>query len=217
MDITERKSAEEQRDLVLREMSHRIKNLFAVTRGVVALSARSARSAKDMATAIQGRLAALTYAHELMLPGLRDTGESASQNTTLHGLIRAIVAPYVGGRSPGREGVVVAGPDWPIGGNAITNAALVLHELATNAAKYGALSSPEGVVSVDSSTDNDMLSLTWKERGGPALASEPSSEGFGSLLTRTIVQGQLGGQLSKTFEPEGLTVHLSVPLDRLKN
>ena len=213
----QRRRAEEQQTLLLREMSHRVKNLFAVTSGMVALSARSASTPQDVVVSVQERLAALTRAHELTRPGLIGTRHHADQNTTLHALIHTIFAPYVTGRAKGKEGIILTGCDPLIGGNAITNVALVLHELATNAAKYGALSAPGGVVHIDCSQATGELSLRWKELGGPLINEEPAGEGFGGLLIRRIINDQFGGRLSREWEPEGLIVHLSVPLDRLKS
>jgi PAS domain S-box-containing protein len=213
-DISERRRAQEQQNLLLREMSHRVKNLFAVTGSLVTLSARSARTPQDVATAVRERLAALTRAQELTRPGLTGTGGEVVQDRTLHGLIGTIFAPYVDRRSNGDEGVILIGPDVPIGANAITNVALVLHELATNAAKYGALSSPEGAVHIDCSLENDELLLIWKERGGPLLDGAPDAEGFGSMLARRIVD-HFGGRISNDWERDGLVVRLSIPVERL--
>jgi len=214
-DITERRRAQEQQNLLLREMSHRVKNLFAVTSGLVALSARYAGTPQEMAAAIQERLDALTRAHELTRPGLIDTCEKAAHKTTLHALMRAIFAPYVNTHSKGRENIDLTGPDLPIGESAITSVALVLHELATNAAKYGALSCPDGVIHIDCSLENDELLITWKERGGLSLNEPPDGEGFGSMLTRRIVTHQFGGRLSSDWEPDGLVVRISAPVNRL--
>ncbi len=215
-DITDRKRTQEQQTLLLREMSHRVKNLFAVVGGLVTLSARSARTPDDMAAAVRDRLAALTRAHELTRPGLLGGKDSVGQATTLHALIRAIFAPYTSGQSGG-GGLALSGADLPIGSNAVTNLALLLHELATNAAKYGALSSPAGAVQIDCSVVNNALSLIWKERGGPPLEKQPNSEGFGGVLSRRIVSAQFGGELSKEWAREGLVVRLSVPVERLSN
>jgi two-component sensor histidine kinase len=182
---------------------------------LVALSARSARTPQDVATAVRARLAALTRAQELTRPGLIGTGDEVVQNRTLHALIGTILAPYVDARPKGHEGMILTGPDVPIGANAVTNVALVLHELATNAAKYGALSSPEGAVHVYCSVENDELLVTWKERGGPSLDGPPDAEGFGSVLTRRIVIDHFGGRISNGWERDGLVVHLSVPVERL--
>ena len=202
-DISERKRSQDQQSLLIREMSHRVKNLFAVTSGLVGLSARSASTPRELADAVQERLAALTRAHELTRPGLISIGKTDGDKTTLHALIRAIFAPYVNRHSEGHEGMVLTGLDLPMGGNAITSVALVLHELATNAAKYGALSSLEGVVHIDCSLENNDLLLTWKEHGGPSIDRPPDVEGFGSMLARRIVSGQFGGRLSNDWEPDG--------------
>ena len=114
-DISERRRAQEQQNLLLREMSHRVKNLFSVTSSLVTLSARSARTPQDMETAVRERLAALTRAQELTRPGLIGTGDEAVQETTLHALIGTIFAPYVNRRSKGHEGIILIGPDVPIG------------------------------------------------------------------------------------------------------
>jgi two-component sensor histidine kinase len=214
-DISERRRAQEQQDLLLREMRHRVKNLFSVTSSLVTLSAGSARTPQDMATAVRGRLAALTRAQELTRPGLIGTGDEAVQEGTLHALIGTIFAPYVNRRSEGHEGMILTGLDVPIGANAITNVALVLHELATNAAKYGALSSRGGAVHIDCSLQNDQLLLTWKEHGGPSLDGLPDAEGFGSMLVRRIVIDHFGGRISDDWGGDGLVVHLSVPIERL--
>ena len=168
-----------------------------------------------MATAVRERLAALTRAQELTRPGLTGIGGEVVQGGTLHGLIGTMFAPYADRRSTGHEGMILIGPDVPIGANAITNVALVLHELATNAAKYGALSSPEGAVHIDCSLENDELLLIWKERGGPLLDGAPDAEGFGSMLARRIVIDYFGGRICNDWQRDGLVVRLSVPVERL--
>jgi PAS domain S-box-containing protein len=213
-DITERRRAQEQQNLLLREMSHRVKNLFAVASSVVTLSARSADTPENMAKAVRARLDALTRAQELTRPGLMGTPEKSSPDTTLHALVRTIFSPYVDW-SKERERVSISGPDVPIAGSAVTSLALLLHEFATNAAKYGALASPSGCVHLDWSADEHVLALTWKEHGGPAVDGPPQGEGFGSLLARRIVSSQFGGRLSRDWKPEGLTLHLSVPIEQL--
>src|SRR6266849_2173765 len=213
-DITERKRAQEQQSLLLREMSHRVKNLFAVASSVVTLSARSADTPENMAKAVRARLDALTRAQELTRPGLISTPEKSNPDTTLQALVRTIFSPYVDW-SKERERVSISGPDVPIAGSAVTGLALLLHEFATNAAKYGALASPTGCIHLDWFADGRELALTWKEHGGPAVDGPPQDEGFGSMLARRIVSSQFGGRLSRDWRPEGLTIHLSVPIERL--
>ncbi len=215
-DITERRRAQEQQNLLVREMSHRVKNLFAVTSGLVTLSARSARTPADMAEAVRERLGALARAHGLTRPGLMNGGEKPAQDTTLHALVQTIFAPYVDPeRVKGHGFFIITGPCLPVGGNAVTSIALIMHELATNAAKYGALSSPGGYVHIDWSVKKDELLLTWKEHGGPSIDGPAEHEGFGSSLVRRLVTGQFEGQLSYDWKPKGLIIRLSVPVERL--
>jgi PAS domain S-box-containing protein len=214
-DITESKQAQETQNLLLGEMRHRINNLFAVTNALVGMSARSARTPQEMATAIQARLTALSRAHGLTRPSLVDT-EAKARQTMLSTLIRAIFAPYANEGSEGPERIVITGCDLPIGEKAITNVAPVLHELATNAAKYGALASSTGVVHIDCALAKDELLMTWKEQGGPSINGDPDQEGFGGKLARQIVVHQFGGKIFNEWNPGGLFAHLTLPLKHLQ-
>lgn len=212
-DISERRRAQEQQNLLLREMSHRLKNLFAVASGVVTLSARYATTPEEMAKAVRDRLDALTRACDLTRPGLIDPAEKSGRDTTLHALARTIFSPYMD--SKGCDRIVISGPEVPIRGSAATSLALLLHEFATNAAKYGALASVSGCVRVDWSVDEDELALTWEECGGPPVERQPECEGFGSLLARRIVSSQFRGRLCHDWKLEGLRMYLSVPIEQL--
>ena len=215
-DITERRQAQEQQQLLLREMDHRVKNLFSVASSVVALSARSAGTARELASAVQERLAALARAHALTLSTISDT-DKAADATTLHALIGAISAPYEDPAGEGATRITITGPDLPISGRAMTGLALLLHEFATNAAKYGALSTAAGRIEVDCSEDENLFHIQWSESGGPLIRHEPTNEGFGSLLARLTVTGQLGGELSKEWLPDGLVIELSLCRDRMNS
>ena len=215
-DITERKRAQEQQKLLLEEMNHRIRNLFALASSMVALSARSAATPEAMADAVRARLGALARAHGLTLPRLAGAGENPEGPPTLHALVRTIVSPYLEAGHETAQRVAVDGPEITIGGGAVTGLGLLLHEFATNAAKYGALSTAAGRVDVSWAVEGDQLLLTWRERGGPPLAGDTgASEGFGSMLARGTVEGQFGGQIFRDWRPDGLTVRLSLPLARL--
>ena len=211
-DITERRQAQRQQNLLLREMNHRTKNLFALASGVVTLSTGSARTPDELARSVRGRLTALAKAHELTLPDLTGGATTVSRATTLHALLRVVLSPYVDLAAGQGERLVICGPDVAIGGNAVTGVALLLHELATNATKFGALSTPEGRIEVDGVVADDKLRLTWKERGGPPPDGPAQSEGFGSVLARNVVERQFCGQISRTWEADGLTVHLTLPM-----
>jgi PAS domain S-box-containing protein len=212
-DITERRRAQEQQDLLLREMNHRVKNAFALAIGLVRLSTRSARTPEELGSAIEGRLAALGRAHTLTLSQRPKDDRIGNQTTTMHALIRTILAPYLDATGEGRTRV--SGDDTPIGGSSTTAVALLLHEFATNAAKYGALSAPEGNIEIQCAVEGDQFALTWIEHGGPPIACRSEAEGFGSLLTQSTVQRQLGGEISREWRPEGLVIRLCVPRDRL--
>lgn len=206
-DITDRKRTQEQQALLLREMNHRVKNLFALASGVVSLSSRSAGTAEELAEAVQARLAALARAHALTLPS--DTDGKAHPRAGLRALAETILSPYVG--IEGR--ITINGSEVRCGPRCATSFALLLHEFATNSVKYGALSRPDGRVIVTWSSDGQ-LDLQWVEEGGPTRRQPISYEGFGSLLTKATIMG-LGGSLTRDWTKDGLKLSLSAPLDRM--
>ncbi len=206
-DITDRRRAEQQQRLLLREMNHRIKNLFTLAIGIVGLSGRAA-GAEDVTNAIRERLSALARAHELTLHVFDDR----ARVTTLRALVESILEPYRDPAAPDR--VVLEGDDLTIGGSALTGIALLIHEFATNATKYGALSSPTGRITIRWASQDDHVTILWQERDGPAIAHPPSEEGFGSSLARSTVR-QLGGALAREWSRDGLVMQLSIPAERL--
>ena len=211
-DITERRQAREQQHLLFREMNHRVKNLFALSGSILALSARCARTPSELAGAVQERFLALARAHDLTLPDLTNPEMKSERATTLATLVQTILSPWA---TEGHAAVTVSGPEVPVSGKVAEGLALLLHEMATNAAKYGALSSESGHVEVSWCLSEDELILTWRERDGPPLSSQPEKEGFGSLLAGLTVTDRLGGKISREWNKEGLTVKLSAPLERL--
>jgi PAS domain S-box-containing protein len=215
-DITERKRAEEQQRMLLREMDHRVKNLFALAAGVVSLSAGSANTVKELSSAVRERLAALARAHALTLPAMTSDGSKRIEpSTTLHDLIRTILAPYDGPTNGDRSRAAISGPDVRLAGGLVTTFALLLHEFATNAAKYGALSTPAGHIDIACSEGDGRFDLTWQERGGPRIDGPSESEGFGTRLARGTIKDQLRGEIYRDWKPEGLTIRLSVARDRI--
>ena len=208
-DITELQKNRHRQQLLLREMGHRVKNLFALSSSIVDLSARTAGTAQELAESARGRLAALARAHALTFPhGLNP----APKATTMQSLIRTILAPFDAPAvdSPGSR-IAILGVDPPVSDGAVTSLALLLHEFATNAAKYGALSSPEGTVEVVCAEEGDAIVLVWTERGGPPVVEPKGSEGFGGVLSRIAVNSQLKGEMTRDWRPEGLVVRLTVP------
>ncbi len=210
-DITDRKRAEEQQRLLLKEMSHRVKNLFSLAGSIVSISARHAGTPEEMAEAVRERLGALSRAHELTLPDMR-AGEIVNPSTNLEALLRAMVDPYLDPETA--QQIDIAGPEVAVRGHALTGMALLLHEFTTNAAKYGALSESDGRLAIDWSIVDGEVRLVWKEAGGPALAGGPEARGFGSILTDATA-AQLGGRIERDWEADGLVIRLFVPLGRL--
>ena len=214
-DITQRKVAREQQSLLVRELNHRIKNLFAITGGMITLSARSATTPTEYASNIRGRLNALWAAHDLILPS--STGLTGRANPSdLETLLRRILSPYVQAvcDDPAAR-LSLHGPFTPLSAQAVTTFALIVHELATNAAKYGALSSGEGKLAIAWECVDRILILKWEERDGPQISGPPKAEGFGTVISNQSVQAQFGGTISHEWCAKGLSVALSVPMDRL--
>lgn len=210
-DITEHHAAEEVKQLLTRELTHRVKNLFAIANGMVSMTARTAKDPSEMAQILRGRLSALSRAHELVRP-VTDPGNRTDQDVDLEKLIVAVLAPY---RQPDGHKIFVQGPGIEVGPNTMTSLALVLHELATNAAKYGCLSRPEGSLAIHWTVDQEAVDIRWVEKGGPPILEPPSFEGFGTQLALRSITGQLGGSLAREWLHEGLRVHMNLPLTRL--
>ena len=212
VDITIQKEAQERQRLLAREANHRVKNLFAVFHGMINLSARSARTPLEMAQSLRGRLDALMRAKDLIRPGIMGT-EAHSERTTVDEVVRTVLQPYDDGTS--LERIVVSGPDVPVGAKAVTSLALALHESATNAAKYGSLSKPDGAIRIKWETQGGDCHLEWEETGGPMIFAPPQAGGFGSVLTERSITGQLGGKIEYDWRRNGLKLSVTVPLDRL--
>jgi PAS domain S-box-containing protein len=216
-DITDRRRAEERQRLLLNEMNHRVKNLMVLAGSVVSLSARSATDVQQLVDEVRERLAALARAHELTLPKDPEIAEDYETSTTLHALIRTIVAAFDERQAAAASRVSISGVDVDVAaGGPLTSLALLLHEFAANAAKYGALSTPSGRVEITCAGEGEELQVTWTEHDGPTV-SMPTDEadGFGSLLTRATVRNQLGGSIERDWRPDGLVIRLSVARERL--
>ncbi len=210
LDVTGRKQAEEGHELLAGEMSHRVKNLLAIASGLTAITSRSATSIQEMASELTGRLTALGRAHDLVRPLAAGTGTAA----LLGDLLSILLAPYDDlGAFKGR--IRVAVERTGVGSSSATGIALVIHELATNSMKYGALSVPTGTLDVTSVAEADRIVLTWLERGGPPVEPPARPSGFGSLLVRRSVTGQLAGTIDYDWSIDGLIVTLGIDRARL--
>lgn len=211
LDITARKEVEEERQMLLREMNHRVLNIFSMTRSMVHLTARSSATPADMSKRLFGRLDALARAHDLLRPALRD-GVPSERVTSLRSLIEAVVAPYA---TAEENRISIEGPDLAVCAVAATGLTLVLHELATNAVKYGALANDAGTVRVRWTLDEDALAIEWDERGAPLLGGPPPQVGFGTRLIEGSLKG-LGGTVARHWREDGLHVLLTVEPARLR-
>lgn len=206
-----RRALEEQ-ELLTREMNHRVKNLFAMSTGMIRVSAAKAGSAQELAGLLAGRFGALARAHDLVR---RHDPRSASEAATadLAELIRTIVSSAVGGR----ERFSLSGPDVLCGQHAVISLALVIHELATNAVKYGALSLPQGHVTISWALEDGNIVLKWIETGGPPIESLPTRQGFGTILIDRTITSRFRGTASHDWRREGLAARFTLAADSIES
>ena len=210
LDVTGRKQAEEGHELLAGEMSHRVKNLLAIATGLTHITSRSTTTTTDMARELTQRLTALGRAHDLVRPLPEGQGEAA----LLGDLVSVLLAPYDDlGAFSGR--IRVAVERMGVGEASATSLALVIHELATNAVKYGALSSATGTLDISTAWNGDQLELIWAESGGPEVTAPPEPSGFGSKLVHRSVSKQLGGSIEYDWLSDGLVVTLRLDRERL--
>ncbi|WP_281373735.1 PAS domain-containing protein [Parvularcula dongshanensis] len=213
VDITERREAElalerslESARLTLREVDHRVKNIFALVPALVTMSARGTSDIQEVVRTVDRRVAALSRAHSLTI-GLATSREGFD----LRALTEAVLEPY----AP-REPFVFEGPAIRLNASNANVMSLALHELATNAAKYGALSHEEGKVeiswTIEGEGSNRTLAMVWRERGGPAIERPPSRLGFGSRLIEALFQSA-GGFVVNQWPREGRVSHLTLRND----
>ncbi len=195
-------------ETLAREMNHRVKNLFSIVGGMIALTARTADNAIDMARVLQGRLSALDLAHSMVSPALAD-GRVNTQKLELDDLINRLLQPHL---TSGTNQVRIDLPELWLSGRAVTDLALVVHELATNAAKYGALSVPEGAVTIKGMVQDEAFRIGWHEEGGPAISEPPKGKGFGSRLIETTIERQMNGALDSNWDSAGVVHTLTLPL-----
>ncbi|MFN4042004.1 MAG: PAS domain-containing protein [Brevundimonas sp.] len=210
-DIDDLKRMEQGKELLSQELSHRIKNIFAVVSALVALSARQHPEAKAFSAELRTRINALARAHEFVRPHT-ETSRPTVGTMTLHAFLADLFRPY---ESEGQARVIISGDDAVFDDQAATSVALLFHELATNAAKYGALSRSEGRVELTTRDAGDRFILEWAETGGPVVAGPPMRTGFGSSLTRLSVESQLGGRLEQEWRQSGLRVLADLPATAL--
>ncbi len=206
-DITERKASEQRQKLLMDELNHRVKNTLATVQSLASQTARSAHTPTAFRDRFEGRLIALSKAHDQLTS---HHWESAD----LRELLSGSLAPYAG---VGPERVILRGEDVVLRPRAVLTLAMAMHELTTNAAKYGALSVPGGCIEIHwrpvrGDSGELRLRIDWTERCGPSVA-EPKQRGFGSKLIEGSIAAELGGTARLTFEPQGLRCEILIPME----
>lgn len=208
-DVSERVAAEERRTLLNNELSHRLKNAFAVVQSIVSQTLRNTTDPAAASKVLSQRIQTLSRAHDILLAGSRDAG-------SMEAVVRSAVALH-----DADERMRLHGPDLTIGPKAALSLALTMHELATNAGKYGALSVPEGYVEVawtverEGTNRHPTLTLDWIERGGPPVTA-PTRRGFGTRLIEMGLSGSAGGSVDLDYDAAGLRCRIVAPLTELQ-
>ncbi|KAA3506236.1 PAS domain S-box protein [Agrobacterium vitis] len=200
-DITARKEAERAQHLLIGELNHRVKNVLATVAAIARQTFAGAQDIDIARTAFDARLQSLARAHDLLTRG---SWKAASLRTA----VSEALSPYP------PEQFNISGPDVEVSPKAVVGLALILHELATNAAKYGALGVSSGKVTLswDVSPSNAQLDLSWQESGGPQV-TPPTRRGFGSRLIEALSSGQLGGKVDLSYDVYGVRCMINAPLD----
>jgi two-component sensor histidine kinase/PAS domain-containing protein len=201
-DITERKQADEHRDLLIRELHHRVRNTLAMVQGMANATANSAHDLTHFKETFARRIASLAMTHALLT-------DEKNQTTTLSRLVRQEMEAL--GMA---DRLDLTGPDLLLASELAVPIGMALHELATNALKHGALSAAQGRVHLNCTLNEDVGDISWRESGGPVVT--PSERrGFGVQVFERVIQVQLGATTSRVFAPDGLCVTISIPRDKL--
>ncbi|HKX78479.1 MAG TPA: CHASE domain-containing protein [Novosphingobium sp.] len=193
------------RTSLTRELNHRVKNTLANVLSIAALTRRRSKTIDDFTDSLTARIKALSATHDLL-------SQSDWSNAPLGDVVRSELAPYMEGAETHVE---MSGPDIALAPNDAMSLGLAIHELATNAAKYGALSTPEGRVHIDWRLMSPALvEINWREEGGP-LVVVPSTRGFGRDLIEKIVAHELKSEVKLEFDPRGVTCTLHIPIRKV--
>ncbi len=202
-DQTERELAIESQGLLIAELNHRVKNALATVQSIAAQTLRSTADPVAARQAFEARLRSLAQAHSML-------SDRNWTDTELAALVRQELAAYDGGQ------ISVDGPPVVLNSKATIALSLLLHELATNAAKYGSLSVPDGRLALSWCEDGAGMRLEWRESGGPPVAA-PSRKGFGTRMLRLVVTGELGGTLDVDYPPDGFHTAIHIPATAYKS
>jgi len=202
-DVTERRADERRQQLLIHELNHRVKNTLALVQGLALQSLRGERDPAEERSAFEARLAALANAHDLLT-------REQWQGATLGRLVTEAAAPHCG--TPGGEDrVTIQGPAIRLAPKAAVSIVMALHELCTNAVKYGSLSSPEGRVTISWAIHDGRFTLEWRESGGPQI-DPPARRGFGIRMIERVLATDLGGEVVTRFDSPGFVCSIDAPL-----
>lgn len=204
-DTTDRRGAEAQRDLLIRELEHRIKNTLTIVQSIAAQTFRNTGLDPAVQRAFEARLIALSNVHSILTQRSWDSAD-------LHEVIAAALHPHSAAE---RERFTVQGPALRLGPKSAVALSMAMHELCTNATKYGALATDAGHVDVTWAVKDGRLIWRWRERGGPIVAA-PTRKGFGSRMIERSLAAQLSGRVTIDYLPTGLTCAIDAPLDAIR-
>ncbi len=210
---TRLRRALDEQETVAKEMSHRLMNVFAMADGIIRASAKNAQTPEAMARALSGRLHALANAHSIVRRKVSDIQDGAV-TTDLAELVHVLTLDHAL-EGDDASSFSVTGPPVACGEHTTNGIALLIHELVTNAVKYGALSAREGHVTITWTSDGDDLMLSWTETGGPVIAGPPTRSGFGTTLAERTIKGQFDGSIRPDWRATGLVVYMTLRVDRM--
>src|SRR5262249_48611130 len=206
-DITRRKQSEKRQDLLRAELDHRVKNVLARVAAVVRYTQQPSATINEFVNALDGRIQSIAAAHALL-------SQSRWYGVGLADLMRHQLAPYTTDAN-----TAISGPNIILTSAETQAVAMVIHELVTNAAKHGALSRPDGGVSLSwdriGADATPVLTITWRELGGPPIMA-PVQSGYGSGLIRNLIPHELGGNVNLVFQPEGVCCEIEIPIKEVE-
>jgi two-component sensor histidine kinase len=203
-DITDRKRAERHREVLISELDHRVKNALAMSQAIAAQTLRAAGVPAELRQALDARLATLGNVNNVVT-------DPSWQNAEFAAIVDASLKPH---RVAGRDSIAISGPGFRARRQGAVAVSMALHELATNATKYGALSFDGGTVTLAWRLDGDRFHLRWEEQGGPPV-TPPARKGFGSVLIEQVVPAELRGEAQIAYAPTGVVYRIDAPLHTL--
>lgn len=205
-DTTDRRIAEEQRDLLIKELEHRVKNTLTIVQSIAAQTFRHSGVDPSVQRAFEGRLITLSNVHSVLTQQSWDSAE-------LHDVVRSALRAH---GAPGEQRFTIDGPEMRLSPQSAVALSMAVHELATNAIKYGALSTEGGHVDVSWNAADGRFRWSWRERGGPRVKT-PKRKGFGSRMIERALALQLSGKVMIDYQPGGVVCTIDAPLEAVRD